>query len=559
MSKKFLDQSDVNPLNEDAFGQEMDLVEADAVLYGSLPPNSGRIVARPVSIFEIRPDRAQPRRAIPFLIRAEWDGQTETIPDLLTFWYESAAHQYGKQFDVARILQGLDSLDLDSLPSIEEYEAQIQDIRFSNEARIADLSHDFRRYAEGEAEKLGPIELQKFLDDLLDEQSPPLPEISDTAVLVGFNKLMQLAGSIHSEGLTNPITIVKRNDGYMIETGERRYLAHHLLYMVLEDEAYSRIAAREVEFDLFRQASENNARESLNAIELARQIALLIMSERADIEKWEYDSYEALVLPGEIDRKFYAQVANGNTHKIPRGSGDKISNALGLSISRISQYRRLLRLTDDDALNDEIWVMADTHDWTERKIRDYVQDMTAQDEPESEIDDESTLTTVKVDDDADEQAFGIEDGAVSDNFGFSSRPTERQATPPSTTTSQWQGDSQAPEQPQRMTELTRDNQHSQEQAEQLVMKLGASKLVAQMIHTANALGETKIAESLYAILQVTDADISQMAQTMTQKELKQFIQSQINLAGALFEEVVGKFVEFCDEWKALVDAAREKD
>jgi hypothetical protein len=127
-----------------------------------------------------------------------------------------------------------------------------------------------------------------------------------------------------------------------------------------------------VKYDPFRQASENNSREGYNAIEMARQIAILIMESRAGIDGVKYDRFEDMVLAGECDRKFYAQVANGYIHKIPDGMGGKIVNATGLSLKRLSQYRALLRLTDDEDVNDNIWIEADTNAWTENYIRETV-------------------------------------------------------------------------------------------------------------------------------------------------------------------------------------------
>jgi len=44
-----------------------------------------------------------------------------------------------------------------------------------------------------------------------------------------FNNLEEFAKEISQDGLLQPIVVVKRDDGYMIVSGERRYRAHQLL------------------------------------------------------------------------------------------------------------------------------------------------------------------------------------------------------------------------------------------------------------------------------------------------------------------------------------------
>jgi ParB-like chromosome segregation protein Spo0J len=191
------------------------------------------------------------------------------------------------------------------------------------------------------------------------------------AILRGYVSLLRLAGSIYSEGLINPITVISRGrNQYLIETGERRWLAHHLLKDISDE--YGKIAAVQSDGQgyVWRQASENTARRELNAIGMARQLALLILDLRKEIEGHDYDSYETLVLPGGCDRRFYAQVANGRIHRIPKGMGERIQQAMGLSRSQLSHYRNLLQLTDDDDVNDAIWVKADIEDWPERAMRE---------------------------------------------------------------------------------------------------------------------------------------------------------------------------------------------
>jgi hypothetical protein len=141
-----------------------------------------------------------------------------------------------------------------------------------------------------------------------------------------------------------------------LETGERRWFAFQMLYNLFGDE-FREIPARVMnERSVWRQASENNQRDDLNAIAKARQYALLVMdvlqSEGSKIEPMENFSSE---------RAFYAQVKEA---RVPRGSGDKIQNAMGFS-SRMS----VMRHRDLLGLPDELWMLADDHNCPESVLR----------------------------------------------------------------------------------------------------------------------------------------------------------------------------------------------
>ncbi len=180
-----------------------------------------------------------------------------------------------------------------------------------------------------------------------------------------FVELLGLAASIRRDKLTNPITLVRYNDGYLIETGERRWLAYHLLHWVFpEDDQWTRVPAHTVEqFDVWRQATENTMRQNLNAIGHARQLAILLMDLYRQMDA-TFQSYDELVAPDGCDRLYYAQVADGNEFRIPRGKGEMLLNATGLKNEvQLRQYRNLLRLPDD------LWIKADDLNLTEGEIR----------------------------------------------------------------------------------------------------------------------------------------------------------------------------------------------
>ena len=153
-------------------------------------------------------------------------------------------------------------------------------------------------------------------------------------------RLADLAASIHQDGLTNPITVAGSGGSYLIETGERRWAAYHVLHAYIGGDAYSAIPARRVsELNLWRQASENTARDNLNAIARARQIALLLM----DMHGW--DNFVP-IHTFDCEQDFYAQVADSGKWRIPYGRAEQLCAACGFeNASRIRQYRALLRLS----------------------------------------------------------------------------------------------------------------------------------------------------------------------------------------------------------------------
>lgn len=288
------------------------VTEVDAALYGTVDvPTSGRVVSRPIEIMQIRADVKQPRRAVPAVVRLHWDGRAAMVPALLDQWQELAEKRGRFRLDVVAIINGKEGLeDVDQAPAVTQE----------------------------------------------------------------FVALCRLAQSIHKDGLINPVSVIERSQDHLIETGERRWLAYHLLHLYL-GERYRAIPARisDGRDYIWRQAQENTARRALNAISMARQLALLIMDARRDVDGVKYDDYENLILNGECDRRYYAQIANGNVHRIPRGMGERIEAAMGLSKHRIAQYRNLLRLTEDDAINDALWTKADVEDWSEKAIREIAQ------------------------------------------------------------------------------------------------------------------------------------------------------------------------------------------
>jgi hypothetical protein len=164
-----------------------------------------------------------------------------------------------------------------------------------------------------------------------------------------WSRLIELYGlalSIRDDGLTNEITVAPSHDGgYIIETGERRYLAFLLLRDAIGHENFKRIPARVVpELSVWRQAHENTNRLDYTPLEKAKQQARLL------IAMWWGDrdlmSYEEAMEKHGHPLAFYKQAIDLNSR---RGMGDRLLDAMGVkNRSSVTQYGKLLHLTEDE-------------------------------------------------------------------------------------------------------------------------------------------------------------------------------------------------------------------
>jgi ParB/Sulfiredoxin domain len=284
------------------------LEDSSDAIFGVSPfPVTPAIKIKFVDIGSIYPDPTQPRRAIPSELRERWNIHENSYEDLIALWFT----YMGPDFD-------LDAYLLD-----------------------------------GDTER-----------SQMDQNNQPLlPKFEPAdAVQASFIRLLELASSILREGLTNPITISRMGREYMIETGERRWLAYHLLNVYFEDageQDWSKIPARVMlERSVWRQATENNVRQNLNAVSRARQLAILLM----DIHGWE--NFRPITdFVNEQD--FYAQVSDGREWRIPRDKTEQLLKTMSLNNqTQLRQYRTILRV------NLMLWQVADDNDWTENSIRE---------------------------------------------------------------------------------------------------------------------------------------------------------------------------------------------
>jgi hypothetical protein len=301
MAKRDFRQAAEDPFGEDESGRVSEsFLQADSAIFGQVAAADARSERiKTINIFTIAPDLSQPRRVVPSGVRSHWTGDPNNAADLLTVWWDAAQQERGGAFPLEGYLLGDDSA-----------------------ARPATA---------------GPIE-------------------------TGLLAIVDLAVSVRRDGLTNPITVAPDGSGrYRLETGERRWLAFHLLYAFFdgqhpdrpdERERWEKIPARQMKAtDVWRQASENTARADLNAIGKARQYALLMMNLYAE-EGIRFTPYDRPA--DQSDRNFYAQAARFD--RVPYGKRELLLNAMGAkSPAELTRCRKLLSLAD------EVWQLGDDY------------------------------------------------------------------------------------------------------------------------------------------------------------------------------------------------------
>jgi len=254
-----------------------------------------------IAISLIRPDAAQPRRVLPELIHQAFHNQELTPVQALKQYIEKVrivARQKGRPFE---------SL-MDLLISTDDAK---------------------------DGQQLTPLE-----QDLHD--------------------LTNLAMTLRSNGQVNPLTIVDCSEGampnYRIETGERRYWANYIDMEFIPsysgDGTVPCIIIPPSDTSVFRQAKENTSRAGLNAIGMARQVALLILAVH-DIHPPN----------GCVSHDFYRQVLDLDLRGKPEYASDILVAMGGITRQRMSQYKLLLTLSN------EAVELADQHNLDEGKLR----------------------------------------------------------------------------------------------------------------------------------------------------------------------------------------------
>ncbi|MCU0481020.1 MAG: ParB/RepB/Spo0J family partition protein [Anaerolineae bacterium] len=368
MGKRKIKGSDFNHFGdggEERNREDASYEETNAAFFGQFTEIESikHLRVEQVDIFRIAPDLRQPRRVVPSKLRQGWSGNPHEVSRLFENWLQiinddRRANNY-PDFNLRDTLDMIETED--PSPSAEH-------------AKQYDEEHRMPRFWVTErGVRIDPRDLAKanlsVLDDGVRPEQIQIPnilelklELSKFSSEATFMYIVALAASIREHGLTNPITISKKGAGYVIETGERRWMSYHLLHYVYGDK-WNKIPARIVDkSDRWRQATENNVRQNLNAIAKARQLALLIMEmyEQEGVAFTEINEFEH-------EQDYYAQVADGDKWRIQRGQGQKIITMLGLrDTSQIRQHRALLRMERN------IWDFADDNDISEYELREMI-------------------------------------------------------------------------------------------------------------------------------------------------------------------------------------------
>lgn len=278
------------------------------------PPPSPNEVAKPLPIDQVLPYFAQPRRILPSAVARLWNRTPIGLAKVFGHWWGMAQEEMGVEFDLARYV-----LD-------DGYEVELP---------VTDLDSE--------------------------EQNDAFP------ISMRLLRLANFARTIRREGQINPIKVVRSGQQWVIEIGERRWMTRHLLRWLSNGQNPkwdTILAVQQAQFSLERQAVENANREELNAIARARNLALLLIAEYG---QQNFHPLEDYLNNGVCDRAFYAQVADGDQFRIPKGKSETYLSLMALKDPvQLRQYRALLRLPD------EIWVAGDDQNWVERRLREYV-------------------------------------------------------------------------------------------------------------------------------------------------------------------------------------------
>lgn len=307
--------------------------EIDQAVFGELQDvDKQRLIAEARPIDAIYPDLRQPRRVIPSRVRQVARLEPEGMTELFLKWKGLAQKEHGSSFEFQKAIE----------------------------------SEKIIRW------------MQSAFDDVTEETHP---------ITASLLKVVRLARSIYRDGLINPITVVRDGKRYRIHTGERRWWAYQLLH-TLYGMNWATIPSRVVPEDVWSQAAENVDRQDLNAVGMARQLALLLM----DLIGGDWLPVEGFLDEQGCDRGFYAQVVE---ERIPYGKSEDLAAAMGIGPTGVRNYRRLLTLPD------EIWLQADDESWPLNRCLDWLAQQNRDDRPDRIISKATTAVEPDEDDEID--------------------------------------------------------------------------------------------------------------------------------------------------------------
>lgn len=363
MGKRKIKNADFNHFGDDGGRNREDASyeETNAAFFGQFTDLQAvkQLRIEQVDIFDIVPDFGQARRAIPSMLRYGKKPTPDQMASLFEQWLQIANDERKKHnYQSLNLRDAIEMVETALLSPIAD-----QTEKYENDHRLP------RMWITDRGARIDPRDWgdSGMMDDGLRPEWIEGPDsielkrqLAEFSAEAGLMNIIVLAASIRQDGLTNPITIARFNPFYVIETGERRWMSYHLLYSIYGKD-WRHIPARiSTEHNVWRQASENNARQELNAISKARQLAILIM------DTYRRTGVEFLpITEVEHEKDYYAQVADGIKWRVLPGDTQKLLTFLGFTNpSQIRQYRALLRI------DYELWDFADDNNITEFELRE---------------------------------------------------------------------------------------------------------------------------------------------------------------------------------------------
>ena len=201
------------------------------------------------------------------------------------------------------------------------------------------------------------LELLPNSGEDVEEDAPDIKLSSEETLL---RDLVNLAVTIRDDGQVNPLTVVDVSQGvtrlFRIETGERRYWASWLLRDFIPgyegDGMIPCIVVPEERSSIFRQAKENTSRTGLNAIAMARQAALLLLT-----------VHDHAIPEYPVDNDFFRQALDLDLRGKREYTDTVLAAMGGINKRRFGQHKWLLKLSD------EALELADRHNIDEFRLR----------------------------------------------------------------------------------------------------------------------------------------------------------------------------------------------
>lgn len=201
------------------------------------------------------------------------------------------------------------------------------------------------------SERIPALQSKHSLQRNPDDSSPGSIRSQKRALIVAhvLHNLYKFARAINQEGQIYPITVIDRwpeqKQRYIIDTGERRFWANWMLNCNRFSADFNEpshtgtipcLVIEDTPDNVFRQAQENMARESLSAVAIARQAAMLLWVAKGNSK------------PDVFDLAFYEQFIKADLTL--RDVKEEVLKSMGdMNRSSFSRHLNLLYLAPEAA------------------------------------------------------------------------------------------------------------------------------------------------------------------------------------------------------------------